>query len=329
MSDSQFFSKRGQREMSAFFAKELIYDYLTNALDADRVRAVEKELKENSDLAREVAQIKAGLHYTEKLSESFVDESVLEEIKMPSSYLQVALRKINFAQWPSGLKLGFEATLVALGVTILSLLVPWHRLVHWNWVSSSEITLSEIDRTFTASVADNEVNTDGTIDFPDEEVGEVSVAGAGDATSTTLHVAQDTNAAGKSTTVTGPKPTVVTTTTAPVTTTTLAGTVVAKSQGELYRGVIEVTNVAAVSPKIVDRLAELGARKAGQVELGWRKGTGSYFHMTIPKDRYQDLVQAFSQYGDLKIHKEKHERVMPDGIIRLIIDVKENEGKAQ
>lgn len=328
MSDAKFFSKRGQREVSSFFAKELIYDYLTNALDADRVRAVEKELKENADLAREMAQIKAGLHYTEKLSESYVAESVLEEIKMPSSYLQVALRKINFAQWPSGLKLGFEATLVALGVTVLSLLVPWHRLVHWNWVSSSEITLSEIDRTFTTAAADNEVSAGGTIDFPDEEVGEVSVDSDQSSTSTTVPVAHETtettNAEAKTT-----KPVVVVTTTLPPTTTTLAATVVAKSQGELYRGVIEVTNVAAVSPKIVDRLAELGARKAGQVELGWRKGTGSYFHMTVPKDRYQELVQVFSQYGELKIHKEKHERVMPEGIIRLIIDVKEDEGKSQ
>lgn len=325
MSDSNFFSRRGQREISSFFAKELIYDYLTNSLDADRIKAVEKELKSNTDLAQEVAQIKAGLHYTEKLSESYVDESVLEEIKMPSSYLQVALRKVNFGQWPSGLKLGFEATLVALGVTILSLMVPWHRLVHWNWVSSSEVTLSEIDRTFTKPVADSEPNTE-TIDFPDEDTNIVNMTGeTSTSTTTTLAVAvAEATKDSKAVAATSP-----TTTTLRPTATTLVATVVAKSQGELYRGSIEVTNVAAVSPKIVEKLAELGARKAGQVELGWRKGTGSYFHMTVPKDRYDELVGVFDQYGELKIQKEKHERVMPDGIIRLIIDVKEEAEKAQ
>ena len=309
MSDSNFFSRRGQRTMSSFFAKELIYDFLTNSLDSERVQAVEKELKANPDLAQEVAQIKSGLHYTEKLSESFVDESILEQIKMLSSYLQVALRKINFGQWPSGLKLGFEATLVALGVTVLSLMVPWHRLVHWNWVSSADVTLSEIDRTFTKTVAENEPKAE-TFDFPDEDA---SLAAATVDVSTT------------STTTTAP----LAQSSGKASTTTLPATVVAKSQGELYRGSIEVTNVAAVSPKIVDNLNELGARKAGQVELGWRKGTGSYFHMTVPKNRYEDLVQAFNQYGELKIQREKHERVMPDGIIRLIIDVKEGAEKTQ
>ncbi|PIS10710.1 MAG: hypothetical protein COT73_07910 [Bdellovibrio sp. CG10_big_fil_rev_8_21_14_0_10_47_8] len=96
-----------------------------------------------------------------------------------------------------------------------------------------------------------------------------------------------------------------------------------KRQGFLYRGSIEITNVQAVTPKLVDKVSELGGRKAGNVELGWSRGSGAYFHLTIPELKYEELKAAFSQYGELKITKEKHDRVMPEGIIRIIITVEE------
>lgn len=93
--------------------------------------------------------------------------------------------------------------------------------------------------------------------------------------------------------------------------------------GFLYRGTLKTTNVEATTPKIVEFLDQAGGRKAGQVPLGWSKDKGSYFHFTIPEAKYGELEAFFREYGTLVITKERHERVMPEGIIRLIIDVDE------
>jgi hypothetical protein len=96
-----------------------------------------------------------------------------------------------------------------------------------------------------------------------------------------------------------------------------------KKMGVLYRGTISVTNIQAVTPKLVEKVQELGGRKAGQVELGWFKGDSSYFHFTMPESRYEELQEFFKEYGKLTIQQEAHERVMPEGIRRIIITVYE------
>ncbi len=100
-----------------------------------------------------------------------------------------------------------------------------------------------------------------------------------------------------------------------------------KSGGFLYRGQVNVTNLESVWPKIRDRIQDIGGRKAGEVELGWRKSdTLRYFHFTVPEAQYAVLKKFISQYGELQISKEKHGRIMPDGIIRIILNV--NEGRS-
>lgn len=60
------------------------------------------------------------------------------------------------------------------------------------------------------------------------------------------------------------------------------------------------------------------------MELGWKKTpTSSYYHFTIPQAKYDDLIAFLSIYGKPVIAKEKHPRVMPDGILRLIVTVDE------
>ena len=91
----------------------------------------------------------------------------------------------------------------------------------------------------------------------------------------------------------------------------------------MFRGTIFITNVGANNSKLIERLTTMGARKAVEVSVGRRKGTGSYFHFTIPEKKYQNVLDIFNEYGKLKISQEKHDRVMPEGIIRLIITVEE------
>ena len=94
-------------------------------------------------------------------------------------------------------------------------------------------------------------------------------------------------------------------------------------KGFLYRGQLDVTNVDATTTKLVSYITDLGGRKAGNVPIGWRKDRNSYFHFTIPAAKYNELIKFFKEYGTLKINKESHSRVMPEGIIRLIVEVNE------
>jgi hypothetical protein len=100
-------------------------------------------------------------------------------------------------------------------------------------------------------------------------------------------------------------------------------TLTAKGEGFLYRGSIEVRNVLAATQKFVDKINTLGGRKAGEVQLGWKKGNSSYFHFTIPEAKYAALIDFAEEYGGLTLKKEKNGRVMPEGIVRVIFTIKE------
>ncbi len=88
-----------------------------------------------------------------------------------------------------------------------------------------------------------------------------------------------------------------------------------------------MVNLDATTEKFIEKINSLGGRKAGEVALGWKKAEGSYFHFTIPEAKYDELTKYLLEYGQLRITKEKHERAMADGIIRLIITVNEAKTK--
>jgi hypothetical protein len=74
-----------------------------------------------------------------------------------------------------------------------------------------------------------------------------------------------------------------------------------------------------LSPKIVVQIKELGAEKAGEVELGWKRGTGRYFHFAIPEANEARLLEVLRAYGPVRISKDVHPRVMPAGQLRFIL----------
>lgn len=99
-----------------------------------------------------------------------------------------------------------------------------------------------------------------------------------------------------------------------------------KKSGGLYRGVLVVTDLNEVSSKITQRLVEFGGKKAGEVELGWKKTNKlAYYHFTLPENNIDTAKEFLSNFGDLQIQFENHPRLMPSGIKRLIIEVKERE----
>lgn len=322
-------SKKGQRQVTPFTGNELLYDYMSGVLDDERKSAVEAHLQSSKDAQLDYQKIQIGLQYAEKMKQITVSPALQERLSAPSSYLSVLFKKSKFDQWPIGLKWGLEALVVVFVVVTFLTVAPWEKVMKLRLsTGSSDVVLTELNKSQTQKQLSQDAPvTVETPQFEDEgiKVKEITAAQTPQATATPLAAAVKVTPT--------PAPTkapakvaagAATSTTATTDEDSEAPESTKASTGYLYRGQIAVTNLDAVGPKIKDKIVELGGRKAGEVELGWQKTPGSaYFHFTIPEAKYSELQAFLSEYGKAKISKDKHPRVMPDGIIRLIITVDE------
>jgi hypothetical protein len=94
-----------------------------------------------------------------------------------------------------------------------------------------------------------------------------------------------------------------------------------KARGFVFRGFMTVPNIEDVSDQIVQQIKELGGAKAGEVELGWKRGTLRYFHFTLPQASEERLLELLRAYGPVRISKDPHPRVMPEGQVRFILSI--------
>lgn len=318
--------KKDQRPDSEFFAREFLYDLVNSTLDPARREAVDKAVKENRELQEDVEKIRAGIHYASQLAATKVADSLLEQIDEPETYMSVLLKKTNYERWPMAVKWGLEALVVLAVLVSVLVIVPWDKALKWGLSPRGrEIVLAEMSR-------------------PPKS--EIEIAGTAEHAGETVFEDEGTQAANQPKPVppppvaVAPVPAVPAAAPVPAKTPPVAAAVPAPAaptvaavdadkrpkggEGALYRGVMSVTNVGVTSAKIRDKVIELGGRKAGEVEIGWRKTpTQSYFHFTMPEAKYEELQRFLADYGKSDLHKEKHPRVMPDGIIRLILTVEE------
>ncbi len=305
--------------MSPFIGHELLYDYLSGSLDKERRLAVEDHVKFSRDAQLDLSKIQNGQQYAEKLSETVVSRPIIDLIGAPSSYLTVLMQKSNFDKWPQGLKWGLEALVVVFAIVIVLTIMPWQKIIQLTDIGSKEVILAEATKTETAApVAEKPEFVDEEVksSAPVKPTPEVKVADSKAPAAPTQAPQASPTVAAKATPT--PKAEVAAVVAAEST------SAVASGGGFLYRGEVEITNIDSNGPKITEKINELGGRKAGSVELGWKKTpTSMYYHFTIPEAKYQDLLTFMSTYGKPRISKEKHPRVMPDGIIRLIITVDE------
>lgn len=354
------FARKGRRELTPFLAQEMLYDYVTGQMDDERRAAVETYLRESREGQHDVAKIKAGIAYAEKLAQTRVQVHVLEEINEPETYLSVVLKKTNFERWPLTVKWGLEA-LVVISVLIVALIaVPWERALRMTLSQpGKEVVLAEIDRTRSpevTSLKEAEKKEHGAFeDDPDVKVVAAAPpalaarpaidpaipppiapsAPAAVAVTETKPVPPVPKAPSKPAVVLN-QPAVHFPEAAPSETLNVNGTEITipsgngggkrkgATEGILYRGTMKVANIPAVAPRINEKIISLGGRKAGEVEIGWKKTARSYYyHFTIPEAKYDELNTFLNTYGKIRIEKDKHPRVMPEGIIRLIITIDE------
>jgi hypothetical protein len=96
-------------------------------------------------------------------------------------------------------------------------------------------------------------------------------------------------------------------------------TVASKAKGFVYRAFMTLPNLDELGPKITDNITDLGGEKAGEVELGWKRGEGRYYHFSLPEESEEKLLEKLRAYGPVRISKDPHPRVMPKGKVRFIL----------
>lgn len=318
-------SKKNQREMSAFIGNGLLLDYIQDKLDRQRKTAVENYLLFSRDAQLEKEKIEKAMAYCQYLRELNVQPNLLQKIESQQNYLQVFLQKSKLKQLPAGIRWGIEAIGAMILILILLIFTPWQNIIQKTIQKQQDnIILAEVDLTKN-KLAQSKDTSDG--DFVDEEI----INTQDQAKSKIVDKGQVL--AETETTKTN---SVIPEKDKQKTVTQLQTSQIQKEieqnkkvdtlghEGYLFRGDLQITNINASGSKITAKITELGGRKAGEVNLGWKKGTSSlYYHFTIPETKYKELLAFLNSYGKINLIKEKHSRVMPEGIVRVILNVNE------
>ncbi len=92
-----------------------------------------------------------------------------------------------------------------------------------------------------------------------------------------------------------------------------------KAKGFVYRAFMTLNDLDEIGPKMTADIIALGGEKAGEVELGWKRGNGRYYHFTLPETNDKKILERLQVYGPVRISKDPHPRVMPPGQVRFIL----------
>lgn len=294
-----------KRELSDFMTQELLYDYLNNQLDDERKKSVEEVLEKSEEVRSNLKVIENGIDYLGTLSKTFVSTALIQQLSQRVTYFSQIRTIMSYENWPPFVKWTLEAVLVISVVITVSLVAPWSQVKDFVMRSkSSDLILAELPKLETKSPTES-LNTIEKV-----EKGHFEDEGGTENKETPVE------------SITPSKPEVpLKKAAAPVATQKVEEP---KKVGFVFRGTLSIVNVEVGTTKLKEMIVELGGRKAGEVELGWRRNEGDYyFHFTIPESKLTNLEEYFKTLGTIKLSKDPHPRVMPDGIVRMIITTEE------
>ncbi len=300
-----------KRELSDFMTQELLYDYVKDLLDEERKKSVEEVIKKSDEVKVDLKTIESGIQYLESLSKTFVSTSLVQNINRRETYFGQIQKLMSYENWPPFVKWTLEAVLVISVVITVSLIVPWAQFKDFVMQSkNSELILAELPKSDKKSLTESLGTSEpvGSAAFADETGTDQDVKPITAQEVESQVPEQIPVEPPKKVAATKPPPKVEE----------------PKKVGFVYRGTLVIVNVEVGTTKLKDTIVELGGRKAGEVELGWRRNEGDYyFHFTIPESKLADLEEYFKTLGTIKLSRDPHPRVMPDGIVRMIITTEE------
>ena len=346
MSDEKDTQKKiRRRKLTPFLCQEMLFDYALDLLDADRKAAVEEFLKNDQECRAILEGVHAAIAYTQNLGRTRINSEVKTHLRDAENAVSLGRKYTSWREWPETLRWSITALAISFVVAGFVAIVPWHKLPSWKSKNAANVVeLAELSRTGDGhsdtppETADNETDASDQ-GSGDEEMGDVVAAAP---PPPALHkpevvppkiLAQATPAPtpierGKTAPTPGPTATVAVAATAATPSTSAVSDTddspspskkEAKPKGFVYRAFMNIGNLEDIGPKIADHIVELGGEKAGEVELGWKRGTGRYYHFSLPEDSEEKLLEKLRAYGPVRISKDPHGRVMPQGQVRFIL----------
>jgi hypothetical protein len=350
MSDRRF-----KRKLTPFLCQEMLYDYVVGRLDRERKQAVEDYLPTDTDTQRRLAALKIGFIYSEKLSQFALKPSLLTRLNEVESVVEMGHRHWRSSgvtskvrsrlQLSAGQLKVASVTVSVILLIIAGSLVPWRTLIsHRAKANAAEVAamkkaqgpvsefgpvdMSESDaQTQAAAEPDGsgDEGDDSSGDFvgkaaPVADVNESAPASAAEASTSMPAALAATQAKAP---INVQVPVMNTAASSPSTPADEVDPTSHRSdvapKGFVYRAFMSLDNVEDVADEITQKIEDQGGEKAGEVELGWKKGEGRYYHFAMPEANEEKLMNALRAYGPVRISKDPHPRVMPKGRVRIIL----------
>ena len=120
-------SYKKDRAFTEFQCGELLYDYFSEQLNAERKSEFENFLKTNDEFKEEFENFKFALDYCEGLSKTNLTELAVKKVVSRDSSI-VRLRKLlRASRWERPIVWAGEAIVVGLAVVMFSVYVPWDK----------------------------------------------------------------------------------------------------------------------------------------------------------------------------------------------------------
>ena len=301
----------------------MLYDYLAGELDDERRAAVEACIESDSETRAERDALKAGLACAEALSLAEPAPEFVEALGRAEYAASLGRKFARWSNWPETLRWSLIAVGVSCVVAFAFTFAPKRFL---TFGSSHPDTVELAPLGGPADVAQNVAESDSE-KSDDAEAGSAADAGDASGDEDESAAAAPSPNAKPSPRAEAPPPPPAPAEGAPPDEQAEAGASApepaskseSKPKGFVCRAWLSASNVETATPKIVDAIHELGGEKAGEVELGWKRGAGSYFHFSLPSKNEQEILDRLKAYGRVRISKDPHPRVMPAGQVRFIL----------
>lgn len=344
-----------KRQLTPFICHELLYEYSIGALDEKRRRAIEEFLKTDAEGRKILEALRSGVRYVEALAKTDLKPEFLAHLSESENALSLGRKYSSWRTWPETLRWSITAIIISASVASVVAAVPWASLNFFKLMKAPEsVELAQIPgggmvnlETQGASavakaegVASDEGDESGDDGAGEEEtdLGGPAAAGArakdlaaeavgntqshhlGSHDGEEVPLDEELHPAVASAKVLagggvqpGPQAS------AAIDTSDLQEKKEAKPKGFVYRAFMSLHDLDTVGPKITDEIRGLGGEKAGEVELGWKRGAGRYYHFALPETNEERLMEKLRAYGPVRISKDPHPRVMPSGQVRFIL----------
>lgn len=280
------------REMTCFFCTELATLYLEGRLDKQRVTLVKAHIADCKNCKEYFKNLQSARNNLELLSSLQPPQEVVKLVQTERHPWQELVTEYGWRSWPATVRWATEISVFALSVVFVLRIVPWsdlgERVQKFRYNTAAHVTIPQNTEPFVADPSEKEPEPKPEIFGPPLPAGWVATSDASVEATPTPAVSQD--------------------------------------KGYVWLGKLRVPRLTEdVADRVTQMVEEQGGRKAGQVELGWRKGSNRYYHFLMPEANYQQLIIKLNKEGLVSLVKTSHPRVIKDGHMRIIMTVEQDE----